>query len=120
MILLWKITFAQGTGFITLNGRQFHDKTGAPFFPMVMNYHVNIVHDQQGPNPQYKVVRSLDYGTDKCSLEGGYSFADCENSLIDDFARISQMGFNTVRIIGDLSPFRRGNGFLDFKVVWYL
>ncbi len=112
-IVLCKFTLAQGTGFITLNGRQFLDKTGAPFFPMVMNYHVNIVHDQV-TNPQYKVIRSADYGTQKCVLEGGYSFANCENSLRDDFARMSQMGFNTVRITGDLAPFRNNYGNLGF------
>lgn len=113
LVLVWNFVIAQGTGFIALNGRQFLDKTGAPFFPMVMNYHVNIVHDQ-GTNPQYKVIRSADYGTQKCVLEGGYSFANCENSLRDDFARISQMGFNTVRITGDLAPYRNNYGMLGF------
>jgi hypothetical protein len=105
----------QGTGYVTLKGRQFYDQQGNPFFPMVMNYHIDIVHDQAG-NPQFKIVRSTAYGTMGCLLEGGYSFIDCENSLAEDFAKLHQIGFNTVRITGGLTP-HHNNGSLGFHTL---
>ncbi|HRE64926.1 MAG TPA: cellulase family glycosylhydrolase [Ferruginibacter sp.] len=106
----------QGTGYVTLKGRQFYDQQGVPFFPMVMNYHVELTHDNPN-NPQYKIIRSTIYGTAGCVLEGGYTFNDCETSLAQDFAKMKQMGFNTIRLVGALSPNRNDNGALGFHTL---
>lgn len=105
------ISIGQGTGYVTLKGRQFYDAASLPFFPMVMNYHADIVHDQTSNPTTFKVTRSSAYGTMGCALEGGYTYADCENSLTQDFAKLHQMGFNSIRLL--LSPHRK-NGSLGF------
>ena len=110
------ISIGQGTGYVTLKGRQFYDTAGLPFFPMVMNYHVELTHDNPN-NPQYKIIRSTIYGTAGCVLEGGYTFNDCETSLAQDFAKMKQMGFNTIRLVGALSPNRNDNGALGFHTL---
>ena len=110
------ISIGQGTGYVTLKGRQFYDTAGLPFFPMVMNYHVELTHDDPN-NPQYKIIRSTIYGTADCELEGGYTFNNCETSLAQDFAKMKQMGFNTIRLVGALSPNRNDNGALGFHTL---
>ena len=106
----------QGTGYVTLKGRQFYDQQGVPFFPMVMNYHVELTHDNPN-NPQYKIIRSTIYGTADCELEGGYTFNNCETSLAQDFAKMKQMGFNTIRLVGALSPNRNDSGVFGFHTL---
>lgn len=110
------ISIGQGTGYVTLKGRQFYDTAGLPFFPMVMNYHVELTHDDPN-NPQYKIIRSTIYGTADCELEGGYTFNNCETSLAQDFAKMKQMGFNTIRLVGALSPNRNDSGVFGFHTL---
>jgi len=113
LVLLLLGTEAKSQNYITLEGKQFYDQTGNPFFPMVMNYHADILHDGVTPTPNFKTVRSTAYGSVGCaSFEGGYTWTNCESSLEHDFTKIKEMGFNTIRLI--MTPNRK-NGSFGFR-----
>lgn len=85
-------------GFITLKGRVFHDEQDNRFFPLVMNYGAMIYTNQADPGV-LKLGRDRAYGTIGCpNYEGGYTWADLEMSLVDDFHQIKSMGFNAIRL----------------------
>lgn len=101
------MVMSQGTGFITLRGKQFYDQLGIPFFPTIMNYGAKIVIDNSSLTPapaltHFKLIRDRQYGTTDCLLEpvGRYDWANCETSIHDDFRKIKSMGINTVRFSG--------------------
>jgi Cellulase (glycosyl hydrolase family 5)/Secretion system C-terminal sorting domain len=87
----------QGTGFVRLEGKQFIDEVGNPFYPTVLNYGLAIAHT---PNPvfdanDYFVGPSLDYGlsyTVDCNDQ-----ISCENELRLQLAKVVSMGFNCIR-----------------------
>lgn len=100
LLLMTLCIQTQAQSYITLEGKQFYDQAGNPFFPMVMNYHADILHDGVAPTPNFKAVRSTAYGSKGCEyFEGGYTWTNCESSLEHDFTKIKEMGFNTIRLI---------------------
>jgi hypothetical protein len=112
-VLVYTFTLAQNPSYITLEGKQFYDQNGAPFFPMVMNYHVDILNNGVSPNPDFKAARYTSYGSVGCaSFEGGYTWTNCESSIEHDFQKIKEMGFNSIRLI--MTPSRK-NGSLGFR-----
>jgi hypothetical protein len=93
---------AQATGFVRLEGKQFKDENGNNFFPIAMNYAGSILCDNaSATNPSFKITRNWQYGTTNCLLEptSRYDWANCELSLEDDFEKLNQMGFNTIRFL---------------------
>ncbi len=98
---------AQGTGFVRLDGKQFKDENGNNFYPMVMNYGVDIVRDVSS---NYYFSPSHAYNTTnvyECSM--GPLFQACSiTEMQNDFNYIASMGFNAVRITGLINP--RYNG----------
>lgn len=90
--------FGLAQGFVTLRGRVFHDEQDNKYFPLVMNYGAMIYTNQSNPGV-LKLGRDRSYGTIGCpTYEGGYTWADIEMSLIDDFHQIRSMGFNAIRL----------------------
>jgi len=91
--------------FVYLKGRQFIDGSGSPFFPMVMNYSARLVHDPLN-SANFKIIRDRAIGSNGDLLEpvSRYKWSNCELSLEDDFEKIKEMGFNSIRLI--LTPNR--------------
>lgn len=112
------VSNAQTTDYIKLDGKQFIDQNGAPFFPIVMNYNASILHDNASPVPNFKPVRTPAYGSNGCNYFEGYTWANCEESLDHDFKKIKDMGFNTIRLI--LTPNRKSGSLgFQFQSNWF-
>nr|MBK9652054.1 hypothetical protein [Bacteroidota bacterium] len=96
---------AQGTGFVTIDGRQFKDGNGNNFYPVVCNYLLSLafVNYSNGtadfvlsPNNAYGVDGSFEYGNGaktKTELDKAY------DRMLIDFNEIKSMGFNTIRVL---------------------
>jgi len=115
LLIYTKSLKAQNPPYVDLTGKQFYNSDGDPFFPMVMNYTVDLVHNGVTLSDplianEIKFVRSHDYGTEKWDFEN-YSWTDCQNSVEHDFVKIKEMGFNSIRLILDL---RKNEGVVGF------
>ena len=100
-------------GYMTLEGKQFKDENGHDFYPIIMNYEADIIHNCG--EDIYYIAPSGIYGK-----EWGY---DCIPDDIDpcnyyaiynDLTEIYNMGFNTIRLMGPkfVKPaFWSGDGF---------
>ncbi len=85
---------AQSSSFVSLQGKQFK-LDGQDFYPVSMNYIVDIVHDNQGnfyiaPHHSYFASNYFE-----CQNE-----QDCFNEVVDDLVAIKNMGFNSIRLVG--------------------
>lgn len=91
--------------YVTLEGRQFKTSNGQNFYPICMNYCVDIVHNDGStdyyisPNPHYGLTKYFECHND----------SDCLNLIEYDFAKIVEMGFNTVHLVGP-TPFTDTSG----------
>jgi len=99
----------QGSGYVTLRGKQFYDQDGKAFYPMVLNYEVNLAHINNGTNPSdFLVAPSCSYGTTN-DYENN-SLGGAARMLID-FKKIKSMGFNSIRLVGIYPNKLNGPGF---------
>jgi len=81
------------SGFVSLNEKGF-SLNGAPFYPIVLNYMVNIYTDGKSMWP----VPNRDYGNgSKFRFEKPY---ELRKEFMAEMQMIRDMGFNTVRIVG--------------------
>lgn len=101
------------TGYCTVFGDQFRDENGDDFFPMMMNYYVdyacyNVFLDATPPDPtpaqiaHFKLCQTSLYGQD-----GVYDYSPISKGpqrILQDFYEMSNLGFNTVRVI--MTPFK--------------
>jgi hypothetical protein len=88
------------TGHTYLEGRNFM-RDGVPFYPIVMNYSIEFMTD---------VVDPIDTDMVRLSAAGAYDMnyvhiecddqPECDAQLLAHFAKLQQMGFNTVRLTG--------------------
>lgn len=98
-----------GTGYVRLEGKQFIDGSGAPFYPLLCNWEPQIVYDSPG---NYRLSPNHSYGdgiTFECT-----NVVDCDQQILNEFNYIRSLGFNGVRING-LYPkydFASGNFYL--------
>lgn len=86
---------AQSSSFVTLQGKQFKLE-GQDFYPISMNYGVEIVHDD---NEGYYIAPAAHYR----AVDPGYDCsnpADCFQEILDDLNTIRGMGFNSIRLVG--------------------
>lgn len=95
------LLFSQGSGYITLDGRQFKDENGVVFIPKVCNYIVELVYNGQ-PNgyhlsPEHSFGASINF---ECINQ-----TTCDQDIINDFTQIKSMGFNTIRLAGLAAKF---------------
>ena len=88
----------QGTGFVTIRGKQFKIND-VGYYPMVMNYSLqsvyNISNSENYLSPDHSYNITNDFECDGTSA--------CEEQIQNDLNYIAGMGFNAVRICG-LSP----------------
>jgi hypothetical protein len=78
--------------FISLQGHQFKDQSGANFYPLICNYNIVWAKDGNG----FFMMPSTKYGNN--GQADCQSLTACQQSIRDDFNEIEQMGFNTIRI----------------------
>ena len=102
-VILFSILFCTGctsmyAQYIKLNGKQFIDGDGQPFFPMLMNYAI----DFQRSSYPASIINSFPNRTSSIGLDGkfhGLNVTTAHNNIVQDFTEIKNIGFNTVRII---------------------
>jgi hypothetical protein len=95
LLLHSAIHFGQGTGFVTLQGRQFKDENGNDFYPVIMNYSISMTYNTYPPTQ----VNHVDINPHPHN--GSYiTFEHAAGALAvyNDFEEISDLGFNTIRL----------------------
>lgn len=90
-----------GETYVSIQGRQFYDESGNPFYPMVCNYIAGPLFNLADPDNFYLAAEgSYDgwgfYGTNTQQL--------CCDQMCRHFTQIKTMGFNTVRILFQQCP----------------
>jgi hypothetical protein len=105
ILLILQIPLLMQAQYVTLKGKQFYDESGNVFYPVSMNYIMNIVYDAtintSNYYDKYYVSQHSHYGVDNT--------IDCTNpptcmcQIDSDFYNIKRMGFNTVHLVG-LAP----------------
>jgi len=113
LILLNGYPQVYGQGYIHLNGKQFIDENGEPFYPMIMNYWVDFGY------PLGVSTTPLDVNDcylAQTSIYGGLGSFDYTNILdgpdriLQDFYEMQNLGFNTIRLF--MPPRKKaGSGF---------
>jgi Secretion system C-terminal sorting domain/Cellulase (glycosyl hydrolase family 5) len=84
-----------GTGYVRLEGKQFIDGSGTPFYPLLCNWEPQIVYDSPG---NYHLSPYNSYGNNnsfECTND-----VDCDQQILNEFNYIRSLGFNGVRING--------------------
>lgn len=89
--------------YVSLEGKQFYNQAGQPFYPMICNYEATLscsscVHGNgEAALADIEIVPNNDYGT---TPKYEFDFGRGEDRVKADLAVIKSMGFNTVRIMG--------------------
>lgn len=95
-------------GYIHLQGDQFIDEHGDPFYPMVMNYYVDYFY--QGTegmfpaDPTALEVGTLRFGRSSLwSCVGWYNYppVQSQQAFLQDMSEMKAQGFNTVRFVSN-------------------
>ena len=111
----------QANGNVYLEGKQFK-LNGANFYPMVMNYAVELTKAQGDPWQNSYVTPYVEYGINNGPNGGPLSyFFECNNqtqcytSLLNDWTYLQSLGFNTIRVAGFYPIFNENNIPFSFK-----
>lgn len=92
--------------YFKINGRQIIDENGDPFFPVIMTYTQHLVHDDNISVPHLNPTMtelndhyylSPDYHMGVVNDYECTSVATCHDDIEEDFQKIKDLGFNTVR-----------------------
>ncbi|MBK7965213.1 MAG: cellulase family glycosylhydrolase [Bacteroidetes bacterium] len=99
--LLFQLHFihAQGTGYVYLEGKQFIDHTGAPFYPILLNWGSLLQYDGANncyPSPYHSFGPT---NTFECQNQ-----TECNTQILNQFKYIRSLGFNGIRLNGP-SPY---------------
>ncbi|MCO6484128.1 MAG: cellulase family glycosylhydrolase [Flavobacteriales bacterium] len=91
--------------FVTLEGKDFK-LDGEDFYPVAANFSVNYLHPTslEDPIDPDDLFFSMD---DSWGLTGHYDClgtAACGAELLEAFQKVAGMGFNTIRLVGDMVP----------------
>ncbi len=114
--------------FIKLDGRQFKDENGEDFYPMVMNYWVDLVYkgELQEPVENFDSIKLAPYM--KFGSSPGYDIPSIEHGIgriYTDFQEIKNLGFNVVRLVLNMEKdtLYTTDGFYfklnKFDMLWY-
>jgi hypothetical protein len=93
---------AQCEGYITLRGYQFYDECDQPFYPMLINYYVDLAYDPAENPPPDDLTHTYFVRAGHYGCTGGYSSSSILNGpddILQDFNEIKNLGFNTVRLL---------------------
>lgn len=106
LLVATSTTYAQ---YITLQGDQFLDEQGEPFFPMIMSYYVDYYYPAGSPPdtiaPSAAEIQTLRYGRSSAiGLNGlfGYTYSQGANSILQDLQELKAQGFNTLRFLSNV------------------
>jgi hypothetical protein len=96
-IFLLIIAVFPGFGqYVTLEGKQFKDRNGDNFYPLVCNYLVEYIYkDHDTSRLIITPDRSCDGWCFNCK-----DLTSCLNQMTGNFTRIKKMGFNAIRLTG--------------------
>lgn len=104
ILVNWQIANAQSTGQVTIEGKQFK-LNGANFYPMVMNYGVEITKQQGNAWSSGYITPYVEYGVNGGPAGNFQSYffectsgVQCESDLLNDWLYIKSKGFNTIRV----------------------
>jgi hypothetical protein len=121
LLFVTPMTHAQ---YITLQGDQFLDEQGEPFFPMIMSYYVDYYYPAGSPpdtvTPSAAQVQSLRYGRSSTlgnDGEYGYPANQGPESILQDLRELKAQGFNTLRFLSNVKT--RSNGRMGLEVKEY-
>jgi len=82
--------------YVSIEGRQFKDENGNDFYPVVCNYPVQYIYkDQDTATLCMTPDASCDAWCYDCS-----ELTPCLNQMYNNFIKLKQMGFNTIRLMG--------------------
>lgn len=101
LLLLFMLQTNMYAQYVTLEGKQFKDEFGNDFYPICMNYGVQIAHDPGSTS--YYITPNNHYGAHndfECNNQ-----ADCFSDIHSDFVNIKAMGFNTIHVWGIVPEF---------------
>lgn len=110
LILSHAHILAQGNGFVSLDGKQFIDHNGNPFFPLLVNWGALIKTD--GVN--YYPAAYPHYGPTmyfECQNE-----PFCRQQILNQFNNIRTLGFNGIRLSGLFPELNPSTGDYIFNV----
>ncbi len=101
LFLFPALIYSQGVDqFVTLRGRQFYKPDGTPFYPLVINYSVDLFYNQGTsvpiPDALY-IMPVVAFGTSRWLIECNDQ-TSCLNQIETDFIKIKSLGFNTIRL----------------------
>ena len=118
-----KTFFGQGGGPVTLDGKQFK-LNGANFYPMVMNYAVELtMPNNSGANgwPNSYVIPYIEYGVNNGPIGGPGSYifectnsSQCEADILTDWNYLSTLNFNAIRVAGFYPKYQHNGGNPNF------
>lgn len=100
----------QGTGYVRLEGKQFIDHNGNPFYPLLVNWGAMI--QKNGLN-YYPSVYSHYGPTIDFECQSGFS---CRQQILNQFNNIRSMGFNGIRLFGLYPEIELSTGNYVFNV----
>lgn len=93
---------------VRLEGRRFLDEAGEPFFPLIMNYTLDLLVDSGTTDVQsLRVLPSGAYDRNEFDRYEHTTQADLLDQFDDHLDKIASMGFNTLRIVGLVPRMRR-------------
>lgn len=120
-LLLFTVGLNSMAQYVTLQGRQFKDENGNDFYPLMIDYNIEMVNDDAPAClGNYHFATSLTYGNlpnaYKCNEFGTSGLPKCSDQIDADLQHIKDLGFNAVNIVG-LNPWSdspsRFSGLID-------
>lgn len=117
----WQNANGQSSGQVTIEGKQFK-LNGANFYPMVMNYGVELTRQQNTNWNNSYLTPYVEYGVNAGPNGGPNSYFfecnnlnQCKNDILADWTYLVSRGFNTIRVAGFYTKFQDNPNKLFFK-----
>ncbi len=121
LIICTSPLLSQVNGPVTIEGKQFK-LNGANFYPMVMNYGVELTRQQNTNWNNSYLTPYVEYGVNAGPNGGPNSYFfecnnlnQCKNDIIADWTYLVSKGFNTIRVAGFYTKFQDNPNKLFFK-----
>lgn len=100
--------------YITIEGKQFYDSNHNEFYPLLINYNLELAFDASSPSTYYPAPHPQ-YGANINAFDC-ISSPTCLLAIQQDFERIKNMGFNSIRLVGLTPRYKSGAGYDRFYV----
>ncbi len=119
MMSFYQLGYTQSNNVVTIDGKQFK-LNGGNFYPMVMNYGVEITKQSGGGWTQSHITPYIEYGVNSGPTGSTYSYECtdqtlCLSSIEDDWTYLEGIGFNTIRVAGFYPKYDEQFGFFYFN-----